>query len=85
MHENIPFSDFKQEFRNYIGSWKTIVFAGVAINEGQPLSPVAIQIWASDVRQEQTEVFGFPKIPERICIFKAARNTPAAWPMIDSI
>lgn len=85
MHENIPFSDFKEELRNYIGCWKTIVFAGVAISEGQFLSPAAIQIWATDTGQEQTEVFSFPKIPERIWIFKATRYPTAAWPMIRSI
>jgi predicted nucleotide-binding protein len=83
--ENIPFSDFKEELRNYIGCWKTIVFAGVAISEGQFLSPAAIQIWATDTGQEQTEVFRFPQIPEHICIFKAVRYPPAAWAMIDDI
>lgn len=85
MYENIPFSDFKQAFENYMGCWTTIVFAGLAINEGQRFSPLAMQIWASDTEEEQTEVFGFPQIPQNICMFKITRWLAGAWPMVYKI
>lgn len=85
MYENIPLADLKQEFRNYMGCWKTLVFAGIVIPVDKCFYPVAIQIWASDTSEEQTDVFGFPEIPRNICMFKTTRWLPYAWPTIDQI
>ncbi|MBA7670651.1 hypothetical protein ES703_78797 [subsurface metagenome] len=85
MFEKIPLSDLKHEFRNYIGCWKTLVFGGLAINEGESISPVAIQIWASDDDHEQTSVFQFPDVPKLVVLFKLSRFLPSAWPMFDDI
>ncbi len=85
MYEEIPLSDFKQVFRNYMGCWRTLVFAGVLIDEGQHFSPVSIQIWASDNTEEQTEVIRFPRVPQAVCMLKITRGLSKAWPIVDNI
>lgn len=85
MYEEIPLSDFKQVFRNYMGCWRTLVFAGVLIDEGQHFSPVSIQIWASDNTEEQTKVIRFPRVPQDVCMLKITRGLSKAWPIVDSI
>jgi len=85
MFEKVPLSDFRDEFESYMGCWKTLVFAGIAIDEGQQLQPVAVQIWASDNDQEQTSIFRFPDLPSDVCMFKATRWLASAWPIMFSI
>jgi hypothetical protein len=85
MYEVIPLSDFKDEFRNYLGCWETIVFSGVAIDEGPHLSPAVIYIWSSPRLREQTQLFESPSVPDKICLFKIKKGTAGAWPMFDKI